>query len=179
MTYYITLPDLLHKEAKAKGNAQFVEKLTFCTFDGFQTKPLWKLVILEKLLLLKVFFTLLIKTHNYFFCDSAFQHIHETNINRWCLGVTQKCELCVSFKRPVPHFKETVFHQIKTTHFKKYLSNFIYVFFLNSCVLCHCFSFIPISFVNVYLHGAHNVSINKQHVFLNFPIKSFSYHLYK
>ena len=129
MTYYITLPDLLHKEAKAKGNAQFVEKLTFCTFDGFQTKPLWKLVILEKLLLLKVFFTLLIKTHNYFFCDSAFQHIHETNINRWCLGVTQKYELCVSFKRPVPHFKETVFHQIKTTHFKKYLSNFIYVFF--------------------------------------------------
>ena len=52
---------MLHKEAKAKGNAQFVEKLTFCTFDGFQTKPLWKLVILEKLLLLKVFFTLLIK----------------------------------------------------------------------------------------------------------------------
>ena len=27
------------------------------TFDGFQTKPLWKLEILQKLLLLKVFFT--------------------------------------------------------------------------------------------------------------------------
>ena len=26
------------------------------TFDGFQTKPLWKLEILQKLLLLKVFF---------------------------------------------------------------------------------------------------------------------------
>ena len=72
MTYYITLPDLLHKEAKAKGNVQFIKKLTFSTFDGFQTKPLWKLVILEKLLLLKVFFTLLIKTHNYFFVTVLF-----------------------------------------------------------------------------------------------------------
>ena len=34
-----------------KRNAQFFKKLTF---DGFQTKPLWKLEILQKLLLLKV-----------------------------------------------------------------------------------------------------------------------------
>ena len=35
-------------------------------FDGFQTKPLWKLEMLQKLLLLKVFFTKVKKTHNYF-----------------------------------------------------------------------------------------------------------------
>ena len=39
------------------------------TFDEFQTK--WKLEILQKLLLLKVFFTLVIKTLNDYFCDSA------------------------------------------------------------------------------------------------------------
>ena len=47
--------------------------------------------------------------------------------------------------------------------------------FLNLCVLCHCFSFILISFVNVYLHKTHNGSNKKLQVFLNFPIKSFSY----
>ena len=56
-----------------KGNAQFVQKVTFKNFDGFQRKPLWKLEMLQKLLILKVFFTEVIKTHNYFlFCDSAF-----------------------------------------------------------------------------------------------------------
>ena len=37
-----------------KGNAQFVQKVTF---DGFQTKTFWKFEILQKLLILKVFFT--------------------------------------------------------------------------------------------------------------------------
>ena len=40
---------------KFKGNAQFVQKVTFKIFDVFQTKPLWKLELLQKLLLLKSF----------------------------------------------------------------------------------------------------------------------------
>ena len=40
-----------------KRNVQFVQKSDLWTFDGFKTKPLWKLEILQKLLLLKVFFT--------------------------------------------------------------------------------------------------------------------------
>ena len=31
------------------------------------------------------------------FCDSAFSYFHETNINRWFWGITQKYELRVSF----------------------------------------------------------------------------------
>ena len=38
-----------------------------------QTKTLWKLEMLQKPLLLKVFFTKVTKTRNYFFCDSAFE----------------------------------------------------------------------------------------------------------
>ena len=67
-----------------KGNAQFVQKVTF---DRFQAKPLWKLEIMQ-----------VIKTRNCFFCDSAFEYFHETNINWWFWGVTQKCEWRVSFK---------------------------------------------------------------------------------
>ena len=40
--------------------------------NGFQTKLLWKLELFQKLLLLKVFFTKVVKTRNYFFCNSAF-----------------------------------------------------------------------------------------------------------
>ena len=43
--------------------------------DEFQTKPLWKLEILQKLLFLKVFFTLVTKTHNYFFFVTVFFNI--------------------------------------------------------------------------------------------------------
>ena len=49
-----------------KGNAQFVQKVTF---DRFQAKPLWKLEIMQ-----------VIKTRNCFFCDSAFEYFHETTL---------------------------------------------------------------------------------------------------
>ena len=81
-----------------KGNAQFIQKETFeplmdfkqnyygswkyyksCYFYKFSSLKLWKHTIT-------------------FFCDSALWYFHETNINRWFLGLTQNCELCVSFK---------------------------------------------------------------------------------
>ena len=37
------------------------------TFDGFQTKLLWKLKILQTMLILKVFFVQVIKKQNYYF----------------------------------------------------------------------------------------------------------------
>ena len=76
-------------------NTLFWRNKTFCwkraiclkgdvwTFDGFQTKLLWKLEILENLLLLKFLFTWVIKTHNNFFCDRAFEYSLQTNINQW------------------------------------------------------------------------------------------------
>ena len=82
----------------------------------------------------------------------------------------------VKVQRPISYFKETVLHLIKLSISRNNYHIF-YMYILNSCILCHCFSFISISSVNVYLHKAHNVSINKQHVGLNFTIKSFSVHL--
>ena len=42
-------------------------KSDFWTFDEFRTKLLWTLEMLQKLILLKVLFTKVIKTHSYFF----------------------------------------------------------------------------------------------------------------
>ena len=47
-------------------------KSDFWAFYGFRTMLLWKLETLQKLLLLKLFFTWVIKTRNYFFCGLCF-----------------------------------------------------------------------------------------------------------
>ena len=46
----------------------------------------------------KSFLHLSYKNTQLLFCDSAFWYFHETNINQWFLGVTQKYELFVCFK---------------------------------------------------------------------------------
>ena len=69
----------------------------------------------------------------------------------------------------ISRFKETVFHQIKSKLFMNSI--------LNLCVSCHYFSFISISFANVYFHKEYNASINKQQVCLHYPVRSFSNHL--
>ena len=45
----------------------------------------------------KSFLHLSYKNTQLLFFDSAFLYFHETNINQWFLGVTQKYELRVSF----------------------------------------------------------------------------------
>ena len=106
--HYLHIVDLLQQHQKI--NWVFLKKILFIsrkrvicsksdrwTFDGFQTKPLWNLEILWKLLILKFFFTWVITTHNYFFLWQRFLIFYDTNINHWFLGVTQKNELRVSF----------------------------------------------------------------------------------
>ena len=65
-----------------KGNALFVQKVTFEPLMDLKQKPLWDLEMLQKLPLLKVFFTKAIKTHNYFYCAVLFNYFHEKNIKR-------------------------------------------------------------------------------------------------
>ena len=60
---------------KIKGNVQFVQKVTFEPLMYFKQNHdgSWKYYkSWEKLLLLLVFFTKVIKTHSYSFCDRAF-----------------------------------------------------------------------------------------------------------
>ena len=54
-----------------KGKAQLVQKVTFET-GGFQMKPLWKLKILQKLLLLSFLHLSYKNTENIPFRDSVF-----------------------------------------------------------------------------------------------------------
>ena len=61
------------------------------TFDQSQTKLLWKLEMLQKLLALKVFFTKVIKRQSLFILwQCFFNYFYEASINQWFLGVTQK-----------------------------------------------------------------------------------------
>ena len=55
-----------------KENPQFVQKVSFGPLMNFKQKPLQKLEMLQKLLLLKVFSTKFIKTHNYFLLWQCF-----------------------------------------------------------------------------------------------------------
>ena len=55
-----------------KGNAQFFQKMTFEPLMDFKQNHYGSWKILQKLLLLKVFYIKVIKTHNYLFRDSAF-----------------------------------------------------------------------------------------------------------
>ena len=63
------------------------------TFDGFQTKPLRKLEILQKLLLLKVFFTYVIKTQNHFFVTELFNIFMSQTLTNdfWRLHKNKNC----------------------------------------------------------------------------------------
>ena len=54
-----------------RGSTQFVQKVTFEPLMDFKQTRGWK-YYKQKLLLSKVFLTKVMKTHNYFFCDSAF-----------------------------------------------------------------------------------------------------------
>ena len=55
-----------------KENAQFVQKVTFKPLMDLKKKTFWKLEILKKLLLLKVFFTSVTKTQLLFFVTPLF-----------------------------------------------------------------------------------------------------------
>ena len=65
--HFELMKNLLNLKIKTSRKHAIRSKSDLWTFDGFQTKPLWKLEMLQKLLLLKVFFTKVMKTHNYFF----------------------------------------------------------------------------------------------------------------
>ena len=55
-----------HKFAGSRKHV-ICSKCDLSTFDRFQTKPLWKLEILQTLLILKIIFLKVIKAHSYFF----------------------------------------------------------------------------------------------------------------
>ena len=67
-----------------KGNAQFVQKVTFKPLMDFKKKKFTSPKLSKQTIT--------------FFWDSAFLYFHESNINRWFWRVTQKYELRVSFK---------------------------------------------------------------------------------
>ena len=84
-----------------RGNTQFVQKVTFEPLMDFKQNHhrSWKYYI-KKLLLstLKSFLHKSYKNTQLLFLWQCFLIFHETNITRWLSGVTQKYELCHSFK---------------------------------------------------------------------------------
>ena len=138
---------------KIKGNAKFVQKVTFEPLTDFKQNRYGNIT---EAATFKSFLHLSYKNTQLLFLWQRFLIFNETNISRWYLEVTQKYELRVSFKL-IFQKQPTYLRNICTKHWRK-LSNltaFFEIFlFLRTTILQNmCKKVLLIGPINIYFQG--------------------------